>query len=460
MIRHFCLSFFALFIVFSNIFAANTRVRGVVENAEGLTIRLKSFRDNITFQDTILAESLLGEDKTFEFQLDIKEARKVVLKLGFQFASFYIEPDKDYQLKVVYDSEREQISYLANHQLLFEFIALPKDDLNSLVDDFNKISDRFLIKNFEKIYKRKQLHMLDSLRFETFGIRRKGSKYFGDLVEFRIADILLSAKGEINQDLFFRFFGNKPIRYHNHEYMVFFKTFFHKYIQSKTLALHPRELRTLINDSDNLEPLSNALKRDLMMMDNQLRELVILSELYYFFYNFEYKPSKVLAHIKNLSTTSVYPEHRIIAKNLIEKITSLQPGSPIPDFCFSDFDGLEKINSDFTGKYLLINFWELDCSDCFKNIDSLEYLQKTYANQLNVISISGHKYIEDLKRIIGERNFSMSFLLASPDNLIYDDLKIRSLPAAILVNDKGEIILYPAILTKRGYRNTFKSVFK
>lgn len=458
--RKFCLLVFSLLILSSELFSSTTRVRGVVENANAYIIRLKSFSDNISFQDTILAEKLLDENGTFDFQFETEYPRMIVLKLGFQNASFYVEPGKDYELKVIYDPEREQISYLANHKLLFEFIELPRDDINSLVDDFNRITDRFLIKNFERIYKRKQIHLLDSLRYETFGLRRIGNVYLGDLIEFRIAEILLSAKGKINQDIFFKYFGNKPIRYNHYEYMVFFNTFFHKYIKTKTIVLRAGELRTLINDQDNLDALSNALKRDLIMMDDRLRELVILRELYYFFYDFDFKPTKVLQHIKDLAQSSHYPEHRLIAKNLIKRITSLQPGSPIPEFNFTDLQGTKITKADYKGRYFLLNFWELDCSDCFKNIDSLEYLQKTYADKLKVISISSHKYVEDLKRIIGENNFSMSFLLASPDNLVYDKLKIRSLPTAILVDDQGQIVLYPAIIPARGYRNTFKSVFK
>ncbi len=452
----FCaLSFFAF-----DLFSANTQFSGVVENASGYTIRLKSFTDYISYQDTILAEAKLDEQGVFNFQLAIDYPRIVTLKLGFQTASLYVEPGKKYNLKILYNPENEQISYLANYPLLFEFIDLPKSDLNSLISEFNILSDKFLVRNFDRIYRHKQTHLLDSLDFEAYSINRGGTVYFDELVKYRLADILLSVKKKDIETVFFTVFGNKPIRYNHYEYMDFFNAFFHKYIQTKTNVLRPDELRSLVNDQDNLDGLSSALKRDLLLMDNQIRELVILRDLYYFFYDFDFRPVKVLQHLRNLSKNSVYPEHRKIAKNLIKRITVLQPGSPIPDFNLTDLAGLQKTNKDYKGKYLLMNFWELDCSDCFENIDSLEYLQKKYADRLNVISVSSHKYISDLKRIIGENNFSMSFLLALPDNRVYDDLKVRTLPAAILVNDKGEIVLYPAILPGRGFQNTFKSVFK
>ena len=460
MIRKSLLGLMAFLFLAFDLISGNTKLSGVVENASGYTIRLKSFTDYVSFQDTILAEAYLDERGGFEMDLNIDFPQNVILKLGFQKATFYVEPNKNYELKVYYDPEKEQISYLANYQLLFEFINLPKDDLNVLAAEFNIITDQFLVENFNRIYRSRQTHLLDSLRYQVQGIRRRGLGYFDQIVEFRLADILLSVKSHERENLFFNVFANKPIQYNNYEYMFFFNTFFYKYVQTKTSVLKPGELRSLINEQEDLTALSNALKRDLIFMDDRMRELVILHDLYYYFYDFDFKLSKVMQHLRSLSNNSVYPEHRKIAKNLIKRITALQPGKPIPEFSLTDLDGQQKTNNDYKGKYLLLNFWELDCSDCFKNIDSLEYLQTTYKNKMNVVSISSNKFEMDLKKIIKDKNISMNFLMASPDNKVYDDLKIRSLPAAILVNDQGEIVLYPAILPGRGFRNTFKSVFK
>ena len=117
-----------------------------------------------------------------------------------------------------------------------------------------------------------------------------------------------------------------------------------------------------------------------MLLDNRLRELVLLRDLYNFFYDFDFKPTKVLQHLRYLSENSMYVEHRGIAKNIIKRITALQPGSLLPDFNLKDIAGNQKTNVDYKGKYFLLNFWEFDCSDCVRNIDSLEYLKETYGD--------------------------------------------------------------------------------
>ena len=81
MIRNFCFTLFALLILTFEISASNTIIKGIVENAEGYVFRLKSYSDNISFQDTILAESLLDESGTFEFQIETEYPQLIVLKL-------------------------------------------------------------------------------------------------------------------------------------------------------------------------------------------------------------------------------------------------------------------------------------------------------------------------------------------------------------------------------------------
>ena len=449
-----------VFVFSQNVFAVQTVIKGTAEKAEGYTIRLKSFTDYISYSDTIIAESNLDENGKFEFVFDIENPHLLSIKLGFQKSSIYVEPGKTYELKVHYDPEREQVSYLANYTLFFEFVDLPQGDLNDLISDFNKVMDRFLIKNYERLYKNKQTYLIDSLHYQAMRLNFSGNLYFNELVMFRLADMRLSINSRDAETTFFKYFGNKPVRYKHYEYMLFFNTFFHDYVKTRTLVIHPGKLRELINNEENPVALSTALKKDILLLDDRLRELVILRDLYYCFYDFDFKGLKVMQHLNYLKDHSSYPEHRQIARNIIRRIKALQPGSPMPGFALQNVDGRLKSNKDYIGKHLLINFWEVDCNDCFQNIDSLEYLQQRYVGKLSVIAVSGKKYTAELKKLIQDKNYSMEFMQALPDNQIYDDLKIRSLPAAILLDEKGNILLYPAILPGRGYKRTFEAVFK
>ena len=119
-------------------------------------------------------------------------------------------------------SNRRKISYLANYPLLFEFIDLPQDDLNNLYSEFSRVTDEFLIKNYSRIYKNRQIYLIDSLQYKVLSLINKGGNYFGELVKFHLADLNFTAQGQNLEGIFFKYLGNKPIRYNHHEYMMFF----------------------------------------------------------------------------------------------------------------------------------------------------------------------------------------------------------------------------------------------
>lgn len=443
-----------------NAFSGITKIYGIVENAEGYTIRLKSYTDYISFNDTILAEAYLDKTGSFYFDLNIEYPLRVILKLGFQISTFYIEPNQTYKLKIHYIKENENILFTTRYPLVFEFIDLPKNDLNFLIENFNSFMDQFLIKNFDRIYKKKQLNLIDSLEVKIRDLISPNNQYFNDFIEYRLADIISSAKKQDDKMLFLQYFKNKPLQYNHYEYMFFFNTFFHNYIKTKILTSFSDDLFTMISDQKKFDSLLDVLKKDDILVDERLRELVVLKNLYDFFYDSDFNSKKIIQHIENITKNSNYAEHKQIGKNLVDKIVALQPGSPLPDFAFQDLEDKKLNKTDFEKKYTLLNFWELDCSDCFINIDSLEYLQKTYSDKLNVVCVSSYKFVSKLKTIIDKQNYSMFFLLASPDNKAYDDLKIKSLPTSILIDERGNIVLYPAILPQIGFQNTFKPIFE
>jgi peroxiredoxin len=459
MIKKIAILLIAFFCVLIEVNAASVRIYGKVRNANGLTLRLKTFVDYVTFRDTILKETFLKDSAEFDFQIEVNEPKIIKLKCGFQHTSFYVEPNNKYHLDIHYDPDNEQVSYLADQRLLFEFIDLPKNDLNEKIGKFNGLTDRFLIKHYDRIYKRREYHLIDTLRTQAFQLNTSSDDYFFDVINFRIADLKLAAKSISSYDCYMEYFAFKPIQYKNYEYMVFFYTYFYKYLLEKCKLLPLETLRKLAH-KDSINDLLNYLKKDVIFQDARLRELVVLLNLNGMFFNYEFKPTKILAYIKELKKTSTYPEHKIIARNFIKRITALQPGSKMPDFNLHNLNGDEMCLEDYKGKYVLMNFWALDCKDCFQDLDSLNYLQKRYANKMYVVNISGLKKKKELKSFIKDKNYDIQFLIAQPDNKIYENLNIRSLPATILIDDKGNIKLYPAILRKKGYKGTFEMIFK
>ncbi len=446
---------------------ANVHVFGKIDHAEGFTLKLKKSVDYVSSNKTIQSV-LIDTTGNFDFKFEIEGPQIITLKCGFQVASFYVEPDKEYQLHIQYDPKNEHISYLADQRLFFDFVDIEKNDLNERISKFNALIDKFVVLNYDRIYKRSELTesakirittILDSLYRKANVFNTTNDQYFFDFIHYKIAELKLSTKCLSYNDCLMEMYINREIQYDNYDFMLFFYAFFNEYLYNHCEEIEKERLRELARSS-GLKALDNELKTLPYFQDDRFRELVLLVNLYGMFYNIDFRPTKILSYIREIKEYSKYPEHRVIAGNFIKRIRMLEPGSKLRDFSVDRLNGEQLNFSDFKGKYLLVNIWEVDCKDCYSVVDSLENIQNIYADKIKVIHVSNTRHKAKLQEYLNKNNFKSEFVTTLPDNDLYEYLRVRSLPASILLDEKGDIKLFPAVLREWGYKKTFGLIFK
>ncbi len=63
-------------------------------------------------------------------------------------------------------------------------------------------------------------------------------------------------------------------------------------------------------------------------------------------------------------------------------------GDDMPDTDFFDINGNTKHLSDYSGKYLLLDFWSSGCGPCIMSLPDMKEISETYNENLTIISIS------------------------------------------------------------------------
>ena len=63
-------------------------------------------------------------------------------------------------------------------------------------------------------------------------------------------------------------------------------------------------------------------------------------------------------------------------------------GDDMADADFSDINGKTKHLSDYSGKYLLLDFWSRGCGPCIMALPEMKEISETYFDKLTIISIS------------------------------------------------------------------------
>jgi len=121
--------------------------------------------------------------------------------------------------------------------------------------------------------------------------------------------------------------------------------------------------------------------------------------------------------------------------------TSQHPwiGKPAPDFQFQDADGQSTSLSDFQGKAVLINFWQVRCVPCRLE---MPYIQEIYeewsGKELVVLAINFGEDPSQVGAFLQTYGFSFPVLL-DMRGTIAQMYNVRPIPTTFLIDKDGII---------------------
>jgi thiol-disulfide isomerase/thioredoxin len=123
---------------------------------------------------------------------------------------------------------------------------------------------------------------------------------------------------------------------------------------------------------------------------------------------------------------------------------TIEKGSPLPDFTFTDFDGKTRKLSDFRGKYLLIDVWGSWCKPCVEDFPKLKAAYERFAGEK--FEILGLDYEhgasdEKVRALLQEKGVRWpNALPATVKELIHDRWRIMAFPTLLLLDPNGVVI--------------------
>ncbi len=431
-----------------------TIISGNVNGAAGKKIRIIMYADMISYLEQTVAETRINNNGDFKIQINNDTTVFTYLKIDFQQAEFYLEPDNEYDLIIDFDPHARIFSYTNPINLRVRINNAGKNSLNHKISEFNKIYSNFIYNNFYELYKKHNISLLDSLQLEVDkSFKSVNPLYFKNYIKYSNASVDLFAKFKTKQEIANDYLINQPVLYNNIKYMDFFNQFAEKYFTNNTNISQQEIISQIIDKKSNFNDLILLLQKDnILRKDHRILEMVLLKTLHDLYHNPNFNKAIIIEALEKAARQFKTEENKKISVNLIKKLTMLTKDTKVPDFQLPNATNDTFSLEDFRGKIIYLNFWNLVCRPCIEEMDTIKNIYKRYDNTIQFISISTDVDPEQSFKYAEEKDYNWLLLHFDNNFELLEKYDVRTYPKNLLIDKHGTIIKNPAVLPRESFR--------
>ncbi|MGB0881761.1 MAG: TlpA family protein disulfide reductase, partial [Vicingaceae bacterium] len=207
------------------------------------------------------------------------------------------------------------------------------------------------------------------------------------------------------------------------------------------------DISKAINDKGSYVALEKALIKYPFLEDREFRNLFMLNGLLEVSKGKYFTKANIIKILKEIKTTSKYPQHQLIATNIIERITKKKfgIGSDAPIFELRNKDGESISLNNFKGKPVYINFWTNWSIPSQKEMKIMQVLYKKYKGKIEFISICADNDFKKMTQFLAKnKEYNWPFLHIGKDKKTLSNYGVATYPTYILIDKNLKVVRYPA----------------
>ena len=458
------LLFILSFLFFTTgLFASRTIIKGNAKQFNGKELEMFTSSDYISSKKQDIGFTTIKNDGAFIFSFESNEVKKIYIKIEDKTTSFYVQPGEVYNLNLSYSKELNK-GRVYDKQLSLNFSFPVPTELNQKIGKFNRKYDNFIAENRALFEKRN--HSIE-VKLKAFQIKMlkefegSNTSFISNYINYSIASTQnsldvsykktdLKKGNNIKEKLYLSYLDKKPILYSNPEYINFFQAFFRYEFKSISINdVKGFEISRAINDNGTYAALAKALSRDNypFLYNDEFKDLFILNGLLEVSRGKYFTKKNIISILQEVKTTSKYPQHKIIAANIIEKITKTKfgIGSTAPAFELKNNKNESISLNSFKGKPVYINFWTTWSIPSQKEMKIMQLLYKKYKGKIEFISIcTDNDYSKMTNFLTKNESYNWCFLHIGKKKKILSHYDVATYPTYILIDDNLKIVQFPA----------------
>lgn len=419
-------------------------IEGDAPFAANYEIRLITFTDYITYTPQKSASAKISPNGHFKLSFKANTICLAEIEINTSSAELFLVPGYSYNFDISMDEQLFKMFNPAdeNGYLQIKPKTLDSNDLNLKIQKFNYYFESFVEEYLNQITIQKNHIAFDSLEMkvkERFPVEYIPTNYYNSYIFYTLGQLEAITFAKEPQKTFNKYFNNDFILYDNPAYMTFFNYYYDNY-----LYLSPRISKTVldvaINEKCDYMMLFNAVGKDFSLVNEKLRELVIIKNLSQFIGNEEFNQENIFKLLDYILQNTKFPEHKNIAENLVKKVTKFDSGNKVPVFDFRYANGSKFNMKDFEGKWVYFQFFSTQCADCIREMLVIEELMKIHKDKIIFVSVSVDadqtKFTQFKKRY---NQFDWEFVHFNQSFEWLKSMEIFSLPEYLLFSPDGKL---------------------
>jgi len=451
---------FVLLFCISTLTASTTVVKGNASEFKGKELVLFTYSDYISNKKEQIGFTTIKQNGSYNFEFDATATKKVFLKIEDKTTSFFIQPGEVYNINLSFNKILNK-SRIYDKQLSLNFSFPVPTELNQQIGKFNRKFDDFIAEN--RVLFEKRNHSIDP-KIKSFKLKMlkesesSNSDFVKEYIKYSIASTQISLdvsykisdsknSKNIKANLYLEYLHEKPVLYHNPEYNTFYKAFFKGELKKLSLTVEGFDISKAINDKASYTALQKALRKYPFLMNDEAISYFMLKGLLEISNDKYFTKKNIITILNEIKTTSKHSEHKIIAANIIEKITKKKfgKGSAAPNFSLKDKDNEAISLASFKGKPVYINFWTNWSIPSQKEMKIMQMLHKKYKNKIHFVSICADNEFSKMTNFLAKNTaYKWTFLHIGNNSTILSDYQIATFPLYVLTDSDLQIVKYPA----------------
>ena len=433
-----------------------TTIQGTADFAVGESARLVTFDDMVSYPLTVISTDEIDRHGRFTLTCNIQQPTLVQLAIRTSRAEFYIEPGRTYDLSIDMDPELfnllDPMSYGGFLQIKNNDTTLT-EDINLKINYFERTLDYAIDRfapNIVGDLSRAQFDSILQFVSNRVPIQYSPTNFYKSYIYYTMGSLERIIQLKRPDSLYLKYLDNEYVLYDNPAYMNFLYDFYNEYLLTSP-RINPTELRKSINEDGTYLSLFNTLGQDEFLVNERLRELVIIDNLAVLYNVKQFNKKNILTILREIALTSHFYEHKKIAENVIRDLTDFTSISAL------DFDKMKTVQgakfdlSDFKGKWVYVQLFNVSCEDCIREMMIVKELQKKYEDKIAFVSMSLDfnygQFIQFKERF---PQFDWTFVHFNGRYDWIDNMEVTTLPDNLLIAPDGTLAkrYAPDITTK------------